>query len=1481
MSHPNRRQGRAHAAQPPQPAMRLRIGVHNVRGMWLLADEGQALVNLQRFMAEWAKQRLDIIIVTETHALTSSDEESLTQRLTLLGQANPGWSWTAYWARPNALSSGVAFLFRTSLLEQRALVLQPVAVPVSLPAELGSSGRLQALTVAWGGHRLQLLGAYLPSGSSAEARSSRLTYIQQALPAYATVAAAAGHMPLWGGDWNFVPNPALDRHRSAPTGLPAPALSDPHGVAFAAALPGVVDVYRHMHAAGRAYTFVRPPTAQRVMQASRLDRFYTHPHLLPHISSCGVPSSVLVGRTDHRLVVLELLARVPPTRGAGLPRARTGYLRCADLRLAMETWLAQQRDAMPTDHAALLAWYPGFKAAWMQRLRAVNASARHRVLDALAGSAEARSALDVAEAAVLRGDPGSEVALSAATAAHEASVTSAARASVTCTRHSWVHTREAPSPLLTRLVKPPASATAIPGLHSQQHGGSTVTALRVMPGVMAAHWAGICSPPPPAPAARQAVMAAVHACAGRMEQGPAAAAGSASMRAAEVKAAVKRLKPGTAPGPDGLPVAVMRPHLGPVSAILARVFSAVGALQTTPPDFLLGAITFFYKSGDRADPANYRPITLLGADYRVLARVLATRLGPVMAPAINRAQTAFLPGRRMGEAVWLLQLLPGWLRSKGESAALAFLDFAKAYDTVDRPFLLSVMDAMGAGPGLLSWVRILLGDTRAMALVNGFLSPPTLFTAGVRQGCPLSPLLYLFVGEALLAWLSHRGHGIDIPGAGRLAGTQYADDFTAILRTLAGSVPLAADLDTFGDASGQRPNLTKTQLLPIGVVIAAPTQPPPFPIVQHAHTLGLSFCNGDLSDEALTAFWQDRMQRVYDRYDKLSRLPLSMFGRAYGASGYGLSRLLFHMEFMGLPPHDQLVELVRHTAALVDGAVSPLRTVGRRLTGISRTSMAGTPGEGGCGLLPLQQHVQARHAWWGLQLVTAPLRPEAPAPWLCVARALLAAVAPAATPLCLLTSRSSEQVPSVLATAPRHGPRPSFPYPLTHATTVGGRAFGRLVSSLHPFSLACPQSASVPVLGSWCAAAPVWGNPLLTYSTVRLGIEWFFPLLFQHWLLPTLDAARAFASLFPMWTWYAPERQSALTLARHRDELVRLWAMLPQAWKAHGHSLHAAGQTMPLAAAHAQVRILSSLVIPVAVPDAPLPVQPGLWAYLLQERPKLLLTDTFTVRMLTSMQRDNALADRWARLQAFLADATAPPAFTIPAFLARLQDLWALPWDNRFKEPMWRLALDGLAIYGSSRYRAPHPALACHCGGGPVGRIHCFWDCCVAQAVHRSVQAALEAWDPSSPQLQRHQLWLAEPPLRLHGGVWQVVALAALCAINVGRKRLVGACLDAQGVVVGPRQRPCDVTALPLASFPHLVQACVHAEERFWALIADFVGLAQDTPKRWRSLYGSVPASHPFMHGISQGRLSLSPRPAPTALVALPPGPLALPAPLT
>ncbi|KAG1666688.1 hypothetical protein FOA52_013600 [Chlamydomonas sp. UWO 241] len=237
------------------------------------------------------------------------------------------------------------------------------------------------------------------------------------------------------------------------------------------------------------------------------------------------------------------------------------------------------------------------------------------------------------------------------------------------------------------------------------------------------------------------------------------AAGALVVTPAEVRAAATHSKPGTTPGPDGIPVDVWRKLGEPVFELLAAVFTAVGATGGTPPGFLDGVVASIYNAKNAADAANYRPLTMLGSDYRILAKVLATRWTPLLSAVVGAEQTAFLAGRRISDNICLTQMLPGLLAANAAEgvgptgAALALLDFRKAYDTIDRGFLIAVMEAVGVGDGVLAWTRTILTHTYASAEVNGFISAPRKYAAGVRQGCPAAPALFLFLGHALACFL--------------------------------------------------------------------------------------------------------------------------------------------------------------------------------------------------------------------------------------------------------------------------------------------------------------------------------------------------------------------------------------------------------------------------------------------------------------------------------------------------------------------------------------------------------------------------------------------------------------------------------------------------------------------------------------------------------------------------------------------------------
>ncbi|KAL4852850.1 Transposon TX1 uncharacterized protein [Chlorella vulgaris] len=365
-----------------------------------------------------------------------------------------------------------------------------------------------------------------------------------------------------------------------------------------------------------------------------------------------------------------------------------------------------------------------------------------------------------------------------------------------------------------------------------------------------------------------------------------------------------------------------------------------------------------------------------GGDLLTSGTACAQRVARVFAEV--SAQPATAPPAQQ-ENIMALQCLPHLLRGMAASAVVVFCDFRKAYDTIDREFLFCAMDALGVGAGFLTLTRLLLADTRSRAMVNGFTSTPAAFLAGVRQGCPLAPLLYLFIVQALLQLLKARGIGIPVAGQ-QLTALQYAADAQALLPSLDAVPSFLAAMATFGAAAGQRLNPAKTSLLPIGDVPAGlPAVVHGLRVVSQATSLGVTF--GAAADPA--ARWPALMDGVGCCFARIASLPrFSAFGRGFATAAYGVSKLLYHAEFTGHPPEQHMAELMRVTAKVVDRGQAPGDAT-RKFAGLAGWALAGRPAGGGFGALPWREHISSRHAWWGLQLLLAP----AAVPWVAIAPA--------------------------------------------------------------------------------------------------------------------------------------------------------------------------------------------------------------------------------------------------------------------------------------------------------------------------------------------------------------------------------------------------------------------------------------------------------------------------------------------------------------
>ena len=164
-----------------------------------------------------------------------------------------------------------------------------------------------------------------------------------------------------------------------------------------------------------------------------------------------------------------------------------------------------------------------------------------------------------------------------------------------------------------------------------------------------------------------------------------------------------------------------------------------------------GVITLL-KNGDRhvwEGLDDYRPIILLNTELKILARVLANRLQLVISDLISPEQTYATKGRSIQDNLHLIREVLERLKD-GTEAALINLDQSKAFDRVDNRFLASVLETAGFKPEFRRWISMMYHNPQAVVQVNGRRSRAFAIKRSVRQGCLLSPLLYVLALEPQL-----------------------------------------------------------------------------------------------------------------------------------------------------------------------------------------------------------------------------------------------------------------------------------------------------------------------------------------------------------------------------------------------------------------------------------------------------------------------------------------------------------------------------------------------------------------------------------------------------------------------------------------------------------------------------------------------------------------------------------------------------------
>ena len=289
---------------------------------------------------------------------------------------------------------------------------------------------------------------------------------------------------------------------------------------------------------------------------------------------------------------------------------------------------------------------------------------------------------------------------------------------------------------------------------------------------------------------------------------------------AELQVALSKLKKNKAPGPDQIPNELYSLLDSEGEVLLLNLYNDILTTPQIPADWYVATVVSIFKGkGSDTDVCNYRPISLLNASYKIFASLIQSRLTQTSEPKLRKTQYGFRAEHSTAHPLFILRRAMEWAQMTEQPLQLLFLDWRQAFDSLDHTAMMTASRRFGIAPNLLQVIEALYQlPVFRVESWQGTASTGKV-GAGIRQGCPLSPYLFIIVLSVLMKDLDDKLIANGVPTNTWSVGhptydMEYADDTLLISLTTPQLQKFLTLLEEEAARYGMSLNETKTEYLP-------------------------------------------------------------------------------------------------------------------------------------------------------------------------------------------------------------------------------------------------------------------------------------------------------------------------------------------------------------------------------------------------------------------------------------------------------------------------------------------------------------------------------------------------------------------------------------------------------------------------------------------------------------------------------------------